>query len=81
MNRLNEKLYLRKSQIEKINSLFANLPTELTFNDDKITTAMLFIVKEVHSYSNLKINNEINMFEYLHRLKELHHYKDEINNL
>ena len=81
VNRLNEKLYLRKSQIEKINSLFANLPTELTFNDDKITTAMLFIVKEVHSYSNLKINNEINMFEYLHRLKELHHYKDEINNL
>ena len=81
VNRLNETFYLTKSQIDKINILFENLPTEQTFNDDKVTTVLLFIINEVHSYSNLKINNEISMFGYLHRLKEFHQYKNEINNL
>ena len=81
VNKLNDKLYLNKEKIKKIHILIETLSKEITFNDDIITNTLLIIIKEIDSYSQLKINNDIDMFSYLHQLKQLHMFKEEINNL
>lgn len=87
VNKLNEKLTMSMEQVNKINSIISNHPELLSdeylkeFENDKISTAFLVIIKDIYSYIKLEFSNHQPMIYYLNEIEKMKKLKEDINNI
>lgn len=83
---LNHNLSINNVQLNQIKNIINNNnflldDNELRhFEDDRITTLLLIIIKDIYHYSLTKIN-KYEMICYLNMIESMKRYKDEINNI
>ena len=82
----NHNLTINSVQLNHINSIVNSRKALLDdnelrkFEDDRITTLLLIVIKDVYNYSLAKIN-KYEMICYLSMIESLKRYKDDINNI
>ena len=87
VNKLNEKLTMSMEQVNKINSIISNHPELLSdeylkeFENDKISTVFLVIIKDIYSYTKLEFSNHQTMIYYLNEIEKMKKLKEDINNI
>lgn len=87
VNKLNEKLTMSMEQVNKINSIISNHPELLSdeylkeFENDKISTVFLVIIKDIYSYTKLEFSNHQPMIYYLNEIEKMKKLKEDINNI
>lgn len=87
VNKLNEKLSMSMEQVNKINSIISSHPELLSdeylkeFENDKISTVFLVIIKDIYSYTKLEFSNHQPMIYYLNEIEKMKKLKEDINNI
>ena len=87
VNKLNEKLSMSMEQVNKINSIISSHPELLSdeylkeFENDKISTVFLVIIKDIYSYTKLEFSNHQPMISYLNEIEKMKKLKEDINNI
>lgn len=87
VNKLNQRLSMSREQVNKINHIISNYPELLSdeylkeFENDKISTVFLVIIKDIYSYTKLEFSNHKPMVYFLNEIEKIKKLKEDINNI